>query len=149
MPGGGVQTTIITPTGVAAGTSVCPSSITVNPAGQVTAITAGTCSGSGGIVQLTGAVTAGPGAGSQVATIAPVMAGGTFNLCTGGSTVSGQPSVTVNPAGQVTAFASGTCPGGGGSGSFVERNANATLTLVARNSGGTTGRNGGGSVARN
>jgi hypothetical protein len=149
MPGGGVQTTIITPTGVAAGSSACPTSITVNAAGQITAIAAGSCGGVGGIVQLTGAVTAGPGSGSQVATIAPVITAGAFNLCTGGSTVSGQPSVTVNAGGQVTAFASGTCPGGGGSGSLVARNANATVTLVARNGGGTTGRNGGGSVARN
>lgn len=54
-----------------------------------------------GITQLTGDVTAGPGSGSQVATLPTVNANvGTFTNST----------VTVNAKGQVTAASSGTAP---------------------------------------
>src|ERR1700690_1204241 len=57
--------TILTP-----GTFATPSSVTVDQFGRVTAIAAG--AGGSGITQLTGDVTAGPGSGSQVATLANI-----------------------------------------------------------------------------
>ena len=54
----------------------------------------------GGIDQLTGEVTAGPGTGSQAATIAPVTTAGSI----GGATA--VPEITYNAAGQITGVAS-------------------------------------------
>lgn len=54
----------------------------------------------GGITQLTGEVTAGPGEGSQVATLAPVITAGSVG---GASAV---PEITYNDAGQITGIAS-------------------------------------------
>jgi hypothetical protein len=71
--------------------------ITVDAKGRITAAT----SGSSGITQLTGDVTAGPGSGSQVATLATVNGNvGSFTYA----------SITVNAKGLITAASSGTAP---------------------------------------
>lgn len=72
--------------------------ITVDGKGRITAAAAGSSSG---ITQLTGDVTAGPGSGSQAATLASVNSNiGSFTNA----------SITVNGKGLVTAAASGTAP---------------------------------------
>ncbi len=78
--------------------------------------------GGGGITELTGDVTAGPGAGSQVATLATVNANvGTFTYST----------VTVNAKGLVTAASSGAAP-------VTSANPTATAGPVAVNGAATT-----------
>jgi len=101
--GPGSVTTAITPTGVTPGSYTCPTA-TVNAAGQVTSIATGSC-GSAAITQLTGAVVAGPGSGSQSATIvATGVTAGTYTC----------PTITVNASGQITSASNGSCGGGGG-----------------------------------
>lgn len=75
--------------------------ITVNAKGQITATTSGADTG---ITQLTGDVTAGPGSGSQVATLA------TVNASPGTTTIS---TITTNAKGLVTANSSAATTGSG------------------------------------
>lgn len=75
--------------------------ITVNAKGQITAAASGADTG---ITQLTGDVTAGPGSGSQVATLA------TVNASPGSTTIS---TITTNAKGLVTANSSATTTGSG------------------------------------
>ncbi len=72
-PGIGSQVATIAPTGIAAGTygdATHVARVTVNVAGQLTAVSLVAITDLIGITQLTGDVTAGPGSGSQVATLA-------------------------------------------------------------------------------
>jgi hypothetical protein len=73
-------------------------------------------SGGSGIIQITGAVAAGPGSGSQVATITPVVTAATC----GDSTHVSQ--VTYNAAGQITACSPVAISGGGGGGGLTSLN---------------------------
>jgi hypothetical protein len=93
--------TFLGATGVAAG-SYTNTSLTVTADGVITAIATGAGPG-GGITELTGDVTAGPGSGSFAATLATVNGNvGTFTNAT----------ITVNAKGLITAASTGA--GGGG-----------------------------------
>lgn len=74
--------------------------ITIDAKGRITvAADVAIAAGSGGINQLTGDVTAGPGTGSQMATLANIVAGGNYG------TTTQVPQLTVDTKGRITAIA--------------------------------------------
>jgi len=79
--------------------------LTIDAKGRVTAASQTACSAGGGISQLTGDGTAGPGSGSQVLTLATVNA----NVGTWGNGSTTCPSIAVNGKGLITSAGQGTC----------------------------------------
>jgi hypothetical protein len=98
-PGGGSQVATLSNTGVTAG-SYTVSSITVNAKGRVTSASSGTIPAA--INQLTGDVTAGPGGGSQAATLSATgVAPGSYPLA----------SITVDAKGRLSSATAGSAAG--------------------------------------
>lgn len=101
-PGVGSQAAVLSTTGVVAGTygttGVIPI-ITVNNKGRITAMTTTAVTQTTGITQLTGDITAGPGSGSQAATLSTTgVVAGTYG------TTSVLPIITVDAKGRITAI---------------------------------------------
>ena len=94
LPGGSVNATSLQNIPVLSGTPTAGQILTYTTSGWGPATASG--GGSGGITQLTGDVTAGPGTGSQAATLASVGSAGTYG------TASGIPVITTDVKGRVT-----------------------------------------------
>jgi len=94
LPGGSVNATSLQGIPVLSGTPTAGQVLTYTTSGWSPVTASG--GGSGGITQLTGDVTAGPGAGSQAATLASVGSAGTYG------TASGIPVITTDAKGRVT-----------------------------------------------
>lgn len=113
-PGTGTQTLTLANTGVAAGSygsNTLVPVVTVDAKGRITNISTISVTTSAGIDQLTGDVVAGPGTGSQAATLSA--SGATPGTYGSSSLV---PVVTVDAKGRITSITTVAVSGGGGSG---------------------------------
>lgn len=129
------------------GDSTHVAQVTVDQQGRLTAVTNVSSGGGSGITQLTGDVTAGPGSGSQAATVAKIQ-GTTVSGTTGTTNVVFSASPTLSGTAIIPAI-TGAASGGAQTvtgGTAAASGAGGTVTIAGA-SGGATGAGGGGGNA--